>query len=67
VDKIGESFAVINSMPKPLAAYLFSNDGQLKQQFERTVSAGGIMFNDTGIHVYIYAWLLTFVLLSLLP
>ncbi|KAL5648499.1 hypothetical protein ACJX0J_039308, partial [Zea mays] len=50
VDKIGESFAVINSMPKPLAAYLFSNDGQLKQQFERTVSAGGIMFNDTGIH-----------------
>lgn len=51
VDKIGESFAVINSMPKPLAAYLFSNDGQLKQQFERTVSAGGIMFNDTGIHL----------------
>lgn len=63
MDKIGESFAVINSMPKPLAAYLFSNDGQLKQQFERTVSAGGIMFNDTGIHVYIFMH----ALLSLLP
>jgi acyl-CoA reductase-like NAD-dependent aldehyde dehydrogenase len=38
-------------MTKPLAAYLFTNDSQLKQQFERNISAGGMIFNDTGIHV----------------
>jgi len=42
---------VINSMTKPLAAYLFTNDSRLKQQFERDISAGGMIFNDTGIHV----------------
>lgn len=51
VDKIHESFAVINSMSKPLAAYLFSNDSKLKHQFERNVSAGGMVFNDAGIHL----------------
>ncbi|WVZ88665.1 hypothetical protein U9M48_035157 [Paspalum notatum var. saurae] len=51
VDKIHESFGVINSMSKPLAAYLFSNDSMLKQQFEMNVSAGGMIFNDTAIHL----------------
>ncbi|CAN6325986.1 unnamed protein product [Urochloa humidicola] len=51
VDKIHESFALINSMTKPLAAYLFSKDSKLKRQFDRTVSAGGMIFNDTGIHL----------------
>ncbi|KAG2623308.1 aldehyde dehydrogenase family 3 member H1-like [Panicum virgatum] len=51
VDKIHESFALINSMTKPLAAYLFSKDSKLKRQFERNVSAGGMVFNDTGIHL----------------
>jgi aldehyde dehydrogenase (NAD+) len=36
-------------MTKPLAAYLFTNDSRLKQQFERNISAGGMI--DTGIHV----------------
>ncbi|OEL27931.1 Aldehyde dehydrogenase family 3 member H1 [Dichanthelium oligosanthes] len=51
VDKIHESFALINSMTKPLAAYLFSKDSKLKHLFERNVSAGGMIFNDTGIHL----------------
>ncbi|KAF8726322.1 hypothetical protein HU200_019784 [Digitaria exilis] len=51
VDKIHESFALINSMTKPLAAYLFSKDSKLKRQFERNISAGGMIFNDTGIHL----------------
>ncbi|TKW07231.1 hypothetical protein SEVIR_7G294400v4 [Setaria viridis] len=51
VDKIHESFALINSMSKPLAAYLFSKDSKLKHQFERNVSAGGMVFNDTSIHL----------------
>ncbi|RLN31162.1 aldehyde dehydrogenase family 3 member H1-like [Panicum miliaceum] len=51
VDKIHESFDLINSMTRPLAAYLFSKDSKLKRQFERNVSAGGMIFNDTGIHL----------------
>ncbi|EES15756.1 aldehyde dehydrogenase [Sorghum bicolor] len=51
VDKISESFAVINSVSKPLAAYLFTNDSRLKQQFERNISSGGMIFNDTAIHL----------------
>jgi aldehyde dehydrogenase (NAD+) len=42
---------VINSVSKPLAAYLFTNDSRLKQQFERNISSGGMIFNDTAIHV----------------
>lgn len=42
---------MINSMTKPLAAYLFTNDRHLKQQFERNISSGGMIFNDTSIHV----------------
>lgn len=50
---------MINSKTKPLAAYLFTNDSQLKQQFERNISAGGMIFNDTGIHVRQHSYLLT--------
>jgi acyl-CoA reductase-like NAD-dependent aldehyde dehydrogenase len=51
VDKINESFGLINSMTKPLAAYLFTRDSKLQDQFERTISAGGMLLNDTSIHV----------------
>lgn len=51
VDKLEESFDIINSGTKPLAAYLFTNDKKLKQLFVNTVSAGGLVINDTTIHV----------------
>ena len=51
VDKLDESFDVINSAPKPLAAYIFTNNNKLKDQFVKTVSAGGLVINDTTIHV----------------
>jgi acyl-CoA reductase-like NAD-dependent aldehyde dehydrogenase len=38
-------------MSKPLAAYLYTKDSKLKRQFEANVSAGGMIFNDTSIHV----------------
>ncbi|KAI8531357.1 hypothetical protein RHMOL_Rhmol11G0130300 [Rhododendron molle] len=41
VDNIEESFGVINSGEKPLAAYLFTNNKTLKEKFVRNVSAGG--------------------------
>ncbi|XP_048529203.1 aldehyde dehydrogenase family 3 member H1-like [Triticum urartu] len=51
VDKIHESFGLINSMAKPLAAYLFTRDSELQNQFEGAISAGGMLFNDTSIHL----------------
>ncbi|XP_059653443.1 aldehyde dehydrogenase family 3 member H1-like [Cornus florida] len=46
-----DSFTVINSRSKPLAAYLFTNDEKLKKDFVRNVSAGGMLINDTILHV----------------
>ncbi|KAL1557171.1 aldehyde dehydrogenase (NAD(+)) [Salvia divinorum] len=50
VDKIEESFGVINGKEKPLAAYLFTNDKKLEEKFVRNISAGGIIINDTILH-----------------
>ncbi|KAM0888491.1 hypothetical protein ACQ4PT_028317 [Festuca glaucescens] len=51
VDKIHESLGLINSMTKPLAAYLFTRDSKLQKQFESTISAGGMLLNDTSVHL----------------
>lgn len=51
MDRIEESFEVINSGTKPLAAYIFTNNKNLKEQFVKTISVGGLVINDTTIHV----------------
>ena len=51
VENVEQSFDLINSKPKPLAAYLFSNNEQLKTKFVNNVSAGGMLVNDTILHV----------------
>ncbi|XP_043720380.1 aldehyde dehydrogenase family 3 member H1-like [Telopea speciosissima] len=51
VDKVENSFDVINSKPKPLAAYLFSNNKKLEEEFVSTISAGGMLINDTIVHL----------------
>lgn len=51
VDKLEESFDIINSGAKPLAAYIFTNDKKLKEHFVNNVSAGGMVVNDTTVHV----------------
>ena len=51
VSKIEESWDVINSGTKPLAAYLFTNNKKLKEQFVMSVSAGGVAINDIAMHV----------------
>ncbi|KAK4387321.1 Aldehyde dehydrogenase [Sesamum angolense] len=50
VNKITESFGVINAKGKPLAAYLFTNDKKLKAEFIGSVSAGeaGLPFGGVG-------------------
>lgn len=51
VDKIEDSFDVIRSKPKPLAAYLFTKDKNLEKSFVENVSAGGMCINETILHL----------------
>ncbi|CAN8320682.1 unnamed protein product [Cochlearia groenlandica] len=50
-NSLEESFEVIRSRPKPLAAYLFTQNQKLKERFATTVSAGGIVVNDIAVHL----------------
>lgn len=59
VDKVEESFDIINSGTKPLAAYLFTSNEKLKKLFVLTVSAGGLVVNDTTLHVIFFLESLT--------
>ncbi|KAL8110280.1 aldehyde dehydrogenase family 3 member H1-like [Apium graveolens] len=51
VDHLEDSFDIINSRPKPLAAYLFTNNKKLKGKFVSEVSAGGMLINDISLHL----------------
>lgn len=51
VDKIEDSISEINARAKPLAAYVFTNNKMLKEEFIKNVSAGGLVVNDTTLHV----------------
>ncbi|XWS33108.1 hypothetical protein CRYUN_Cryun22dG0050300 [Craigia yunnanensis] len=51
VEKLEDSFDMINRKPKPLAAYLFSDDEQIKRKFVQNISAGGMAINDTVLQL----------------
>ncbi|XP_078434099.1 aldehyde dehydrogenase 3H1 [Wolffia australiana] len=51
VEDIRESLDIINSRPKPLAAYLFTSDKKLEDEFVKSVSAGGMCINETVLQV----------------
>jgi aldehyde dehydrogenase (NAD+) len=51
VEKIEESIDYINAGTKPLAAYLFTKDKKLQEDFVANVSAGGLLVNDVALHV----------------
>ncbi|WOL01522.1 aldehyde dehydrogenase family 3 member H1-like [Canna indica] len=50
VDDLEQSFDILNSKEKPLAAYLFTKNKNIEQKFVNTVSAGGMLINDTILH-----------------
>lgn len=54
VDRLEESFEIITRRPKPLAAYLFTNRKNLKDKFVSTVSAGGLVINDSSLHLAVH-------------
>lgn len=45
VNDIRDGINLITSKEKPLAAYIFTNDKKLKENFVQRVSAGGIAVN----------------------
>lgn len=47
--KIQESIEFINSRPKPLALYAFTNDDALKKRIVSETSSGSVIFNDVLI------------------
>ncbi|XP_022976768.1 aldehyde dehydrogenase family 3 member H1-like isoform X1 [Cucurbita maxima] len=51
VDKVEDSFEVVNSGSKPLAAYLFTNNKKLKEQFVACISAGAMAINETALQL----------------
>ncbi|CAA7392965.1 unnamed protein product [Spirodela intermedia] len=46
VKKIEDSIDFVNSRPKPLAAYAFTNDSALKKRIVSETSSGSLTFND---------------------
>lgn len=46
-----EAIAFVNSRPKPLALYFFSNDRSKQQRVLQATSSGGVCLNDTILHL----------------
>ena len=46
-EEITEAIALINSRPKPLALYLFTNNKTKQEQILQATSSGGVCINDT--------------------
>lgn len=42
---------IINSRPKPLALYLFTDSKKLQDKFLKQTSSGGVCINDTILHI----------------
>lgn len=55
VDKLEDSYDMIMSRPKPLAAYVFTNRKAVKDQFVRNISAGGVVINDSALHLTVHS------------
>lgn len=51
VNKIDDGIDFINTKSKPLAAYLFTNNKKLKEEFVSNISAGAVVINDVTLHV----------------
>ncbi len=49
--KVDEVISFVNSKPKPLALYLFTNNKQIQDVITKKVSYGGGCINDTILHI----------------
>ncbi|CAM6128501.1 unnamed protein product [Calypogeia fissa] len=51
VKNVDEAIRFVNSLPKPLALYLFTNDEKVQQQVLADTSSGGVTVNNTTAHM----------------
>jgi len=51
VDSFDECISIINSLPKPLAVYLFSKNSHLREKIQNDTQSGSICFNDNAIQL----------------
>ena len=51
VESMGEAKSFVQSHPKPLACYVFTNDAEVEEMFVKSVSFGGGCINDTIMHL----------------
>jgi aldehyde dehydrogenase (NAD+) len=49
---LAEAIELVNSKPKALALYLFTNDSSIREKILTETSAGGVCVNDCGIHFF---------------
>jgi aldehyde dehydrogenase (NAD+) len=48
---INEAISIVKTMPKPLALYLFTSDKMTERKISNEISCGGMVINDTLLHV----------------
>lgn len=53
-ERIEDAIARINSRPKPLALYLFTQDKSVQDQVLSATSSGGVCINDVVLHLTIW-------------
>lgn len=51
VASLDDALHFVNERPKPLALYVFSDDSRVRTRFMERTSSGGIVVNDTLLHV----------------
>ena len=50
-DSFDECISIINSLPKPLAVYLFSKNSHFRKKIQNDTQSGSICFNDNAIQL----------------
>ena len=53
-ERLEDAIALINSKPKPLALYLFTQNKAVEEQVLSSTSSGGVCINDTILHLAIW-------------
>jgi aldehyde dehydrogenase (NAD+) len=51
VEDVGEAVRFVRERPRPLACYLFSQDAESRERVLRETSSGGVVVNDTLLHL----------------
>lgn len=50
---LDDALALVNGREKPLAAYVFSADGETRRRWERETSSGGLGFDAPALHLVV--------------